>query len=150
MAERVEGPTPNGGAYAVALWFDVTGTELAKGSDPGVAFGQITEFDDSDLPLYRTYTGSLIDGPSTNPAPFGPSTPASDAHDPWQNMHGGFEWDVWLNGKKVQTLSELIQSLQLESTESARGWALTAMELPVWLAMPASLRSELVSLVTST
>jgi hypothetical protein len=42
--ERVEGPTPNGGAYSIAYFHDDGSRE-------------IVEFDAADRPIWRTYSG---------------------------------------------------------------------------------------------
>lgn len=51
VVERVDGPTPHGGAYYVIAKFDVGGERRAE----------ITEYDDKDNPIFRTY-GVLGDG----------------------------------------------------------------------------------------
>jgi hypothetical protein len=147
MADRVNGPTPLGGAYSVAEWFDVTGVETEASV---AAYGEITEYDDKDQALGRTYMGNLIDAPQPGSFMSGPSVPGGEANDPLVNFHGGLTWDVWTpDGNLVYNLETLAIALQLGSVKDMREWALTAMELPVWEVMPSVLRHNLESLIGS-
>jgi hypothetical protein len=50
--ERTEGPTPNGGAYAIAYFQDADGQPVTK--DKAVKV-EIVEFDASGKAIWRTY-----------------------------------------------------------------------------------------------
>lgn len=50
--ERSEGPTPNGGAYAIAYYRDEEGAPAPKATAAAV---EIVEFDADDRPVFRTY-----------------------------------------------------------------------------------------------
>lgn len=52
MEERTEGPTPNGGAYAIAYFQDADGNPADK--DAAVQ-AEIVEFDEQGNQLFRTY-----------------------------------------------------------------------------------------------
>lgn len=143
MAERADGPTPAGGAYSLAVWFDVTGTEVSSASD--AAYGEITEYDDNDQVIQRTYMGNLIDGKQAGF--MGPTTPGGEANDPLTNFHGGLTWDVWVDGEPADNIQSLVKALKLTSYEDLREWALTAMELPMWDVMPPVLQHDLSALV---
>ena len=50
--ERIEGPTPNGGAYAMAYYSDEIGT-------PGAKIVEIVEFSEDGQPIFSTITDSF-------------------------------------------------------------------------------------------
>jgi len=51
-AERVEGPTPAGGAYAVAVFMDEDGAEVGKAEATRV---KVVEYDSSGARLAETH-----------------------------------------------------------------------------------------------
>jgi hypothetical protein len=56
--ERTEGPTPHGGAYAVAYFSDCHGEPTPKDRAGRV---EIAEFDADDLRIFRTYAAVRTD-----------------------------------------------------------------------------------------
>ena len=50
--ERIDGATPNGGAYAIAYWLDQDGSPTDKAS---AAACEVVEYDRSDNAIFRTY-----------------------------------------------------------------------------------------------
>jgi len=52
FSERSEGPTPAGGAYALAIWLDDDGELTTKALATRV---EVLEFDASDRVIFRTY-----------------------------------------------------------------------------------------------
>ncbi len=50
--ERIEGPTPRGGAYAIAYYQDANGQPADKASAVAV---EIVEYDAAGVALWRTY-----------------------------------------------------------------------------------------------
>ncbi|MBV8232569.1 MAG: hypothetical protein JO329_21515, partial [Planctomycetaceae bacterium] len=51
-SERIDGPTPNGGVYAIAYWIGAGGKRATKDQAEGV---EIVEFDSQDRAIHRTY-----------------------------------------------------------------------------------------------
>ena len=51
-SERREGPTPAGGAYSIAHWFDADGTPCPRELATEV---EIIEYDAQDAQVFRTY-----------------------------------------------------------------------------------------------
>lgn len=51
-SERIDGPTPNGGAYSVAHFLDAAGRPCPKSR---AAAAEVHEFDGSGGPVFRTY-----------------------------------------------------------------------------------------------
>jgi hypothetical protein len=49
---RTEGPTPNGGAYAIAYWQDMHGNPVDKSE---YARFEIVEYDEAGNQVFRTY-----------------------------------------------------------------------------------------------
>ena len=49
---RPEGPTPNGGAYAIAYWQDMFGNPVSKDQS---AMVEIVEYDETGEQIFRTY-----------------------------------------------------------------------------------------------
>ena len=49
---RPEGPTPNGGAYAIAYWQDMFGNPVTKSE---YARFEIVEYDETGNQVFRTY-----------------------------------------------------------------------------------------------
>jgi len=54
--ERVEGPTPAGGAYALAYFYDDARNSVPKEQSTGM---EIQEFDDDGRMIHRTYLEKL-------------------------------------------------------------------------------------------
>jgi hypothetical protein len=50
--ERTEGPTPSGGAYAIAYFRDKLGNPCPKAEAAGI---EVVEFDARDRAIFRTY-----------------------------------------------------------------------------------------------
>ena len=50
--ERIDGVTPNGGAYMVAFFRSADGTPAPKSQ---AEFVEITEYDVNDVAIHRTY-----------------------------------------------------------------------------------------------
>lgn len=50
--ERVEGPTPNGGAYAVIVYLGEDGDQAEKEQ---AAAAEVVEYDEQDEAIFRTY-----------------------------------------------------------------------------------------------
>jgi hypothetical protein len=59
ISERIDGPTPNGGTYAIAYYQDEAGEATDKDAATAV---EIVEFDGDDNEIFRTY-GELIPQP---------------------------------------------------------------------------------------
>lgn len=53
VSEKTDGPTPGGGAYAIAYYRERNGSPVAK--DRAVR-AEIVEFDSHDQPIHRTYS----------------------------------------------------------------------------------------------
>jgi hypothetical protein len=50
--ERIEGPTPNGGRYSIAYFFDAARKSVPKDRATGM---EVVEFNDKDDAIHRTY-----------------------------------------------------------------------------------------------
>lgn len=51
-SERIDGPTPNGGAYAIAYFRDADGKPCSKDMATNI---EIVEFDENGRDVFRTY-----------------------------------------------------------------------------------------------
>ena len=49
---RIEGPTPNGGAYAITYWLDMFGSPVDKSE---YARFEIVEYDETGEQIFRSY-----------------------------------------------------------------------------------------------
>ena len=49
---RTDGPTPNGGAYAIAFWQDADGQPT---SQELATRAEVVEYDEQDQPIFRSY-----------------------------------------------------------------------------------------------
>ncbi len=52
ISERTEGPTPNGGAYAIAYWLDARGNPCGKAV---AVAAEIIEYDATGSQVFRSY-----------------------------------------------------------------------------------------------
>lgn len=137
---RVDGPTPLGGAYAVASFTDAAG---AATDDPSQAVAtEITEFDSYGNELGRTY--------GRNDIPGGPGI-ADDlaVEDEDVDAVKGGKWDVTISVdgiiKHVETLDELRALLESDVLGEAlfRSTVASMLVLPVWANAPEGLRTEI-------
>ena len=53
FSERINEPTPNGGVYSIVFFKDKDHNPCTK--EEAVHY-EITEYDNKDFPIYRTYT----------------------------------------------------------------------------------------------
>jgi hypothetical protein len=72
-SERVDRPTPNGGAYSVANFLDSQGRPCPKAQAVGM---EIMEFDAADQCVGRTYLAQTDNGPPAPDAWIGESSTA--------------------------------------------------------------------------
>jgi len=143
MPIRTEGPTPAGGAYAEAYWWDDSGEEVAPGD---AVSGEIIEYDVDDLELRRTYVGGEAAAWDTSSS--------FDAPLELESQDGPkLTWDLWADDftRPVTTFVDL---------QGALGWlaldppalfeaASRFLELPAWGAAPAALKAEVYAWLAS-
>lgn len=152
MIER-EGPTPLGGTRSTGVFFAADGTEV---DDPAIAVrGEITEYDDNDVELGRTY----FDRDPRQDGGIDLTPPQHDASGNMPEEGSDFTkatWDIWhvedgIWHRPVETRAELLRAL---------GWAgapereqfenlCNLLSLPAWDAAPAKLRDEVYSWLES-
>lgn len=131
--DRIPGPTPVGGAYAIAEW-----TTDARDT------GEITEFDEDDNELQRTYVGDSHPAPWDHAANTGTADLAIESQDgpklgTWDLWH--VEGLVWEH--PIRTLEELLNHLAPNADRATqRQEVMQLMELPAWTPAPQTLKDE--------
>ncbi len=136
MTTRIEGPTPSGGAYAIATWYQ-HGLEVDDPTDADAV--EIVEYDADDASLLRTYSRELSEGTDT-PEIGGVVEFDSDSAD----LLKFGTWDLYIDGILITTLKQYLLGLGVDqaSVKVQRNAVAETLELPSCQAAPAELKAE--------
>lgn len=140
--QRVDGPTPHGGDYALLTFFDQERKVLP--SKRGAMYVDVEEWTSSGRRLAKTYM-TVGNPPATGPTGVDLDVPADDGDD-WAKATWDLMWvdegDQW---RPVETLAQLFVTAPYRNADSdeARAEELGLLiASSAWQAAPEPLRSE--------